>query len=58
MDLIITVLVAALIGVVCYYITTWPMDAPVKMAIRIFAAIVLILWLIARLGVAVPNVMP
>ncbi len=58
MDLIITLVIAGIIGVIGFYITTWPMESGIKLMIRIATVIVLALWMLSRFGVVIPNVMP
>ena len=57
MDLVILVLVVALVGFLLWIITTKiPMDPTIRMAIQVIAAIVIILYVVRRLGI-LPNVL-
>jgi hypothetical protein len=58
MDLIILVLMLAVIGFFVWLITTKiPMDPMFRLAIQIIVIIVIFLFLLRRLGGAIPNVM-
>ena len=58
MDLIMLVLALAIIGFLVWLITTKiPMDPMFKTAIQIIVIIVVILYLIKRLGGNIPNVL-
>lgn len=58
MDLIALVLVLALIGFVIWILTTYiPMPPPIKTAIIVVTAIVMVIWLLGRIGLAIPNVL-
>lgn len=58
MDLIVLILVIALIGFAVYAITTYiPMPPIFKTAIIVLTVIVMVLWLLERLGTHLPNVM-
>lgn len=57
MDLIVLLLVIGIIGFAVYLIVTYiPMPDIFKTVIIIFAAILLLLYLIRILGIAIPNV--
>lgn len=57
MDLIILVLALSLVGFLVWFITTKvPMDPTIKLLIQIVAVVVIVLYLLSRLGV-IPNVM-
>lgn len=56
MDLILLVLVLALVGFVLWLITTKiPMDPTIKVIIQVLVAIVVVLWLLGKLGASVPS---
>ena len=58
MDLIILVLWLSVIGFVVWALTTYvPMPPPMKMIIYVFAAIVMILFLVHQFSGSVPNVL-
>ena len=58
MDLIMLVLVIALVGFAIWAITTYiPMPPIFKTAIVVLTVIVLVLWLLKRLGTGLPNVL-
>ena len=58
MDLIMLVLVIALVGFAIWAITTYiPMPPIFKTAIIVLTVIVLVLWLLKRLGTGLPNVL-
>ena len=58
MDLIMLVLVIALVGFAIWAITTYiPMPPIFKTAIVVLTVIVLVLWLLKRLGAGLPNVL-
>ena len=58
MDLVILVLVVALIGWLVYWITTTiPMHPTLRTVIHIMVAVVLVLFILRRLGFAIPNVL-
>lgn len=57
MDLVVLVLVVALIGFLVYLITTKiPMPSYWSLAIQIFAAIIIVMFLLRALGIRLPNV--
>ena len=57
MDLVMLVLVLAVIGFLVWLITTKiPMDPMFRIAIQVIVLIVVVLWLLRRLG-GLPNVM-
>ena len=57
MDLIVLVLVLCIVSCVVYLLTTKiPMDPTVRMLIQVFAAIVILLYLLRRFAV-LPNVL-
>ncbi len=58
MDLIITILVAVVIAVASWYLTSLPMDNIIRIMIRVATVVVVGLWLIGRFGGSIPNVMP
>ena len=59
MDLIILVLGIAVLGFLCWIITTKiPMDPIFRVAIYVIVAIVLLLFIVRQFGGHVPNVMP
>ena len=58
MDLILLVIVAAVIGFLVWLITTKvPMPPYWATAIQIVALILIVLWLLGRIGVRLPNVL-
>ena len=58
MDLLMLVLVLAIIGFFVWLITTKiPMDPMFKTAIHILVLVVVVLWLLRRLGANIPNVL-
>jgi hypothetical protein len=57
-DLVILVLVVALIGWLVYWITTTiPMHPTLQAVIQIAAAVVLIIYVLRRLGIVIGNVL-
>ena len=59
MDLILLVLVVALIGFFVYIVTTKvPMPPYWALALQILALIVVVLFVLQRFGVRLPNVLP
>jgi len=58
MDLILLILVVALVGFLVYVITTKiPMPPYWAMALQILALIIIVLFLLRRFGVVLPNVL-
>ena len=57
MDLIVLVLVVAVIGFIIWLITSRvPMDPTLKLVIQIVAAVILLLYVLRRVG-GIPNVL-